>query len=137
MKLFLTLFFIFLNICIFAQDFQNDTIQQSKIDSVFNFYFKALEIELTPSPIDSHFYIMSIDSIKKDTIYYNRYASDALNFFEKITKINAPIKYGDYSPRKYVNEEILTDWKKWYLKNRDLLFWDRKKHIVFRKDLKK
>lgn len=86
---------------------------QNKIDSTFNYYFKALELELKENKDlnnnISYFDVITLGDGEK--IYINKYANDAIIFFQGITKINALTKYIAQSHAHYVDEEILKSWK--------------------------
>ncbi len=107
---------------------------QNKIDSTFNHYFKALELELKENKDlnnnISYFDVINLDDGEK--IYINKYANDAIIFFQGITKINAPTKYIAQSHAHYVDKEILKSWKNWYVLNKDKIKWckrDKKPYI--------
>ncbi len=95
--------------------------QEREIDSVFQFYFKVVQIELELNIVDyPEFLAKEYDPIYRDTIYYNKHLSDAIVFFETITTIKCHIKK-DYSCAKYLSADIFEKWKKWYCENKKYL----------------
>lgn len=99
---------------------------QIKIDSTFHHYFKALELETSGEKID----------FSKDGLYYeqvflddgeivsrNKYAGEALTFFEEITKIKAPVKETAIWLSPNVDKNVLMKWKEWYSQNKKKIKW--------------
>lgn len=104
------------------------SFSQNKIDSTFNHYFKVLELELKEnkdfSNNISYFKEITLDDGKK--IYINKYANEAIIFFQGITKINAPTKCTIQSQAHYVDKEILKSWKNWYVLNNNKIKWSKR-----------
>lgn len=55
--------------------------------------------------------------------YTNKYLGNAINFFQTITEISAPIKHQAQTLRPYIDEKTLKDWKDWYALNRKKIKW--------------
>jgi hypothetical protein len=103
-----------------------------KIDSTFNFYFTVVEIEANhyaPSKYPEYFYKIQHDSNDHDTVYINKYLDRAVNFFQGISGINAPLQENkssyvrQFSP--YVTPEIVLKWKNWYVAIRKKIIWSK------------
>ena len=101
-----------------------------KVDSTFNHYFKALELEISekkdPGGIDSEFY-EEVTLGNNEKAYVNIYANEAIVFLEKITKINAPEKISANTIAHYVDKITLKKWKQWYDNNKYRIKWCEKK----------
>jgi hypothetical protein len=99
-----------------------------KLISTFNHYFKALELELKENKDlnnnISYFDVITLEDGEK--IYINKYANEAMIFFQGITKINAPTKYTAQSHTHYVDEKILKSWKNWYVLNNNKMKWSKR-----------
>lgn len=102
-----------------------------KIDSTFNHYFKALELEISekkdPAGVDSEYYNeVTLDDYGK--VYINKYGNEAIIFLQEISKIKAPKKRAANTIAHYVNKDVLTKWKLWYNNNKNRIKWcDKKK----------
>ncbi len=58
--------------------------QEKEIDSIFQFYFKVVQIELELNIIDyPEILAKEYDPMYLDTIYYNKYLSDAIVFLKQ------------------------------------------------------
>ena len=99
---------------------QKDVIQEkNKIDSTFKFYFKVIEIELYDKNKCnySQLYFKEYDPVSNDTICFSKFSFEAIDFFERLSGINAPVKQNNQSV-KYLSNEIFCEWKKWYNVNK-------------------
>jgi hypothetical protein len=106
---------------------------QVKIDSTFNHYFKALNLELSKNKdlTDNISYFDEIILDSDEKIYINKYANNAITFFQKITNIDAPKKYTGQSLAFYIDEETLSKWKQWYFLNKEKIKWCNKQQIPY------
>ena len=66
----------------------------------------------------------------KDSVYWNKYADEAVIFMQNITKIKSPpSNYESPGPISYtINDDIVEKWKNWYFNNRNRLKWSKKKN---------
>ncbi len=122
-KIYWILIFLFFNIASYSQ--------KSKVDSVFSFYFNVVEIYLadTLSPKDNPdwFAILYIDTISKDTVYINKYISEAVYFLTEITNIS-PQKTHKHYLTNTIDYKVLNLWKNWYIENKEKLIWSKRKN---------
>lgn len=124
----LIIFFVICNIVVFGQS-------PNKIDSVFKHYFKALDLELSKKKnLDKDkLYFDSITLDDGETIFVNKYANEAMSFFQRLTKINAPAKYTGQSYASFIDKKTLKKWKHWYIENRENIRWcdkEKKPHLI-------
>lgn len=111
-------FFLLFTISSFGQ-------YQLKIDSIFNHYFKALDLELSKK-IEIKKNVTYYDEIILDNgekVYTNKYGGEAIIFLQKITEIKAPTKHTGIYMSPYVTKDILKKWKSWYKQNRNTINW--------------
>ena len=119
---------------------------EKKIDSVFQHYFKVIEIELGEDDLIK--YPNLIEEIKIDNrgnSYVNRYYNESINFLEKISGITAIKKEKGQTITSIVDIALLTKWKEWYRENMYRISWSKSKSKpkisfwkgLFRKSLKK
>lgn len=104
----------------------------TKADSVFSHYFKALKLELSKNKnLDKdRFYFDEIILNDGKTVFVNKYANEAIFFFQKLTKINAPAKYIGQSYASFIDRKTLKKWQSWYTKNKKNIRWcDKEKKI--------
>ncbi len=102
-----------------AQQMPGQDNYDSQYDSLFRFYLKIINIELTEGSkahvkYPSMYYVAYIDTNYYDTLYMNIYMEDAIKFLELETNI--------YLRRGKFGGEILTRdiydlWNQWYLRN--------------------
>ncbi|WP_396211399.1 hypothetical protein [Flavobacterium sp.] len=122
----INIFFIMFSIIAFGQN-------QVKIDSTFNHYFKALDLELSENKNLNenglYFDEMTLDDGEK--IYINKYANKAIIFLQEITKIKAPVKFTAQSLASYVDKETLEKWKHWYFLNKRKIKWCKKDNLPY------
>lgn len=106
----------------------------TKADSVFSHYFKALKLELSKNKnLDKdRFYFDEIILNNGKTVFVNKYANEAIFFFQKLTNINAPAKYIGQSYASFIDRKTLKKWQSWYTKNKKNIRWcDKEKKIYF------
>lgn len=104
-----------------------------KVDSVFNLYFTALDIDVnkySPEQYPEYFEEHVIES-NDDTLYLSKYVTTAITFLQKISKINAPVRPSNTSYLKplepYATAEMIAKWKEWYNENKAKLIWSEVK----------
>jgi len=103
---------------------QND----KKIDSVFQHYFKIVEIELKQDNLMNYpdlYEEISLGNGEKG--YINKYLNEAIVYFEKISKIKAPKEKKGINVVSIVNKDVLNKWKAWYVENEERISWCEKK----------
>ncbi|VAV85896.1 hypothetical protein MNBD_BACTEROID02-810 [hydrothermal vent metagenome] len=121
MKKFVFLFTLLVSSSVISQ---NDV----KIDSVFQFYFKVIEIELGKDNLIKYPNLSEeIDLGNGEIGIINKYNHEAIRFFEKISRIKATKKNIGISLVSVVNEEVLYKWKKWYSTNKHKIIWNKRK----------
>lgn len=104
----------------------------TKVDSVFNHYFKALNLELSKNKnLDQNrYYFDEITINDGSSVFVNKYAKEAIFFFQRITKINAPAKYMGQSYASFIDKKTLKKWKHWYIENKKNIGWcDKEKQV--------
>lgn len=127
MRVFLTI----LSILFFISKANSQT-DDEKIDSVFKHYFFVFEISLSnccpPEKYPDYYYYVVLTT--NDTVYLNKYSSEAAEFMQKISKIKYPIfDYESGKPVVFaVNPETVGKWKDWYAANRHKIKWNNKKN---------
>jgi len=97
-----------------------------KIDSVFHRNFYILELELYGSKKFEQDKLVFYDEYILDDgqkFYTGKYVGDAINFFEDLTKLNAPRKERAQNMGPHVDEKIFKEWKEWYTLNRKKIKW--------------
>jgi hypothetical protein len=128
MRIFLTILLF-----LFFVSQTNSQTNTEKIDSVFKFYFFIFEMETTnccPPQKYPDYYDSIVIQKTNDTVYLNKYASEAVEFIQKISKIKAPIwSYHNDKPVVFsINPETVDKWKDWYLTNRHRIKWSDKEN---------
>ena len=95
-----------------------------KIDSTFNHFFKALDLELsTKKDIEKNASYYKEIIIDNEKFYTNKYAGDAMTFLQEITGINAPVKDTGIYMSPFVDINVVKRWKKWYAQNKRVIVW--------------
>ncbi len=103
---------------------QNDV----EIDSVFQFYFKVIEIELGKDNLIKYPNLSEEIELGNGEIgIINKYNYEAIVFFEKISKIKTAKKHIGISLVSIVDEEVLHKWGKWYSTNKCKITWNKRK----------
>lgn len=128
MRVFLTI----LTLLFFVSQTNSQT-NDEKIDSVFKFYFFIFKMETTnccPYEKYPEYYDSVFIQKTNETIYLNKYASEAAEFIQKISKIKCPKDwYEGQVPHVFcINPETVGKWKQWYADNRHKIMWSEKEN---------
>lgn len=120
MRIFLTI----LSLVFFALQANSQT-NDEKVDSVFKFYFFIFKMETTnccpPKKYPDYYSFLALEKTN-DTVCLNKYAPEAVEFMQEISKIKP-------SPHSLsVNSKTVAKWKKWYAANKHKIKWDSEKN---------
>lgn len=105
----------------------SESVGTNKVDSVFSYYFKLVELEISKSPITDEniqYYIEMKNEV--DTMYMLRDLPEAYKFLTDITGIKMP--FSDKSEDMIMTEEISKQWINWYIDNKEFLIWSEKRN---------
>ena len=102
--------------------------EERKIDSVFQHYFKVIEIELGIDNLSNYPDLQEeVSLVNGETGYINKYYNEGVSFLECISKIKAPKSEKGINVESVVDEELLLKWKNWYEDNKDRITWNQRK----------
>ena len=99
----------------------------AKVDSVFTYYFKLVDLEANESSInDSNIQYYSAININSDTVYMLRDLPKALTFLGEISGIK--MQNSPKGEKMLLSKQLADLWKGWYYENKDKIVWNRRRN---------
>ena len=98
---------------------------EMKIDSVFSYYFKLMDIEvgnISESELDADLYYSLNDG--SDTLKILKDLPLAIDVVGKLSNMEIPL--AEKASDMLLTKEMVLKWKNWYSGNRQHLFWNPK-----------